>query len=782
MKEFTLLGTTLNYSTQRLNYYSIHSVFLELAQTSWKQFYSDYQKMGSLQKAYEQLPKVIVRLVKSIDSSCEDYIKLQKIYSVGADDVGAGCTSALRELQQIYQERIAEPCEEIEERKNAEVAQREFKKKIKSNDLWDSLGYSAINAVGNLGSSLNASLDASSIYKNSDTLDQFKNAILDYVILAQRATMRLVQENSNIGYDEPDSSEVSKLQKITDNILNGTVPADQQDEMILQVLQGNPRAFELYRLLAVKYGDEDGTLEAMAECFDYPEFAAYKLGLLDKKFDDALSATHTDEQDIFDLKAKIEAYAARLSVNPEKQLARLKAQWDVLDRNLRTVCGKEYKTREEAQNVRDDIAMRNQLAAQYDLSKVNFLDAAQVQRFTEILHALPYKSVDVPEGLPGFVASITRRAVERCSVIESLADPENLPGQLSAAWAQFPIYGKIADKLKFGTDGIAMLQKFANRWAPAADEKLCVCQDISKLLSPGKVLVITSRRLCVILSKDVAQFSLDQIQSIQRQGNGCMIMLKDQPAYQTPFLVNLPDEGMDLYVRLLNDTIEGLKLTGIPREKIYVSIDSEEARAAEPQSLTGLPESVTSADPPATTSDPVPTSTSDSTSSGSGDNKDASSDDRKRLEYAKALAACGGTPDGILAAYEKAKTEHEAADKAYDEELAKNPQARRASKLSAIFLLGAFVGIILIFVVSLPVGIGTIIACLLLFFFFDSREKNSMATSSSAEARQAKLRKENASQAFETCKGYLNAKKAADGSGITPDDVQELVAQLSKEA
>lgn len=59
MKEFTLLGTTLNYSTQRLNYYSIHSVFLELAQTSWKQFYSDYQKMGSLQKAYEQLPKVI---------------------------------------------------------------------------------------------------------------------------------------------------------------------------------------------------------------------------------------------------------------------------------------------------------------------------------------------------------------------------------------------------------------------------------------------------------------------------------------------------------------------------------------------------------------------------------------------------------------------------------------------------------------------------------------------------------------------------------------------------
>lgn len=28
MKEFTLLGTTLHYSTQRMNYYSMHPVFL----------------------------------------------------------------------------------------------------------------------------------------------------------------------------------------------------------------------------------------------------------------------------------------------------------------------------------------------------------------------------------------------------------------------------------------------------------------------------------------------------------------------------------------------------------------------------------------------------------------------------------------------------------------------------------------------------------------------------------------------------------------------------------
>ena len=168
-------------------------------------------------------------MFRRIDSACEDHIKRQDIYSVKANDIRNHCQSALHEIRQVYQERIVAPYQAIDERKKAEAAQREFKKKVKANDLWDNLGYSALNAVGNLGSSLNASLDANSVYKNSDTLDRFKNAILDYTILAEHTTMRLIEENSNIAYDEPNSSEVSKLQNITDNILNGTVPSEKQD-------------------------------------------------------------------------------------------------------------------------------------------------------------------------------------------------------------------------------------------------------------------------------------------------------------------------------------------------------------------------------------------------------------------------------------------------------------------------------------------------------------------------------------------------------------------------
>ena len=105
----------------------------------------------------------------------------------------------------------------------------------------------------------------------------------------------------------PDSEETEKLQKITDNLLKGAIPAEKQDELILCVLQSDPHAFELYDLLVAKHGDEDGTLQDMAECFGYAEFTAHKLDLLDKKFAKALSTTYTEEQDIFDLEKQIKA-------------------------------------------------------------------------------------------------------------------------------------------------------------------------------------------------------------------------------------------------------------------------------------------------------------------------------------------------------------------------------------------------------------------------------------------------------------------------------------------
>src|SRR5699024_6401705 len=144
---------------------------------------------------------------------------------------------------------------------------------------------------------------------------------------------------------------------------------------------------------------------------------------------------------------------------------------------------------------------------------------------------------------------------------------------------------------------------------------------------------------------------------------------------------------MELYVRLLNYTVQGLQLTGIPREQIYVSIDSEEALSADPQPLVEQSISVASHDAATAMPSPAPAATANVITSDTNAKQNASSADKKKVAYAKALAACGGTPEGILSAYESAMAERAAASNAYNEQLTKNPQAKTAHTLSMIFLL-----------------------------------------------------------------------------------------------
>ena len=56
--------------------------------------------------------------------------------------------------------------------------------------------------------------------------------------------------------------------------------------------------------------------------------------------------------------------------------------------------------------------------------------------------------------------------------------------------------------------------------------------------------------------------------------------------------------------------------------------------------------------------------------------------------YAKALAACNGTPEGIQAAYNTAEKEAKAAEDAYSAELKNVPGAKTANIISVIATFG----------------------------------------------------------------------------------------------
>lgn len=767
MEEFVILGTTLHYSIPRMNYFSISVEFNTIAAQAEKQFRDGYKKFGNLKNVYDQFSSLLFDVLAWVDDQALEHIKLQEIYSVSRSEISAAGQSAVIEMKNIYQQRIMDPYEAIQHKKEAEVARREFKKKVKSNDLWDSIGYTALNAVGNMGSSISAGLDADSVYRNEETLRLFIEELRDYVLSVMVITTHLIEKNSNISYDAPSGEEFKRARNLEQNILDGSVPADKCDQMALQVLQVNPRAFALYDFLLDHHGDADHELERMAACFGYKDFMAHKAAVLREVFAVPLSRTYTDEQDVLNLKNQVTGYAAHLGVSPEKELAILDKQWADIDRRLRTANRKEYETREQAQDVRDDLVLRDQKASSYDLKRINFLDGEQMQRLIQCLTDLPYKSADVPQGVPAFVNAITRQAVDRCMAIDTVHAPNDAVKGCEKIWSFSPIYERVTPKMKFGPAGMELLKKYAPQLALDADEPLCLCQDITKLLSSGKLLVITTKKLYVVHAKNIAAFALDDILAITPQNSGCTIQLKEKPSYQTPFLIKLSAGDMEQYIRLLFNTVEALRLRDVPYETIYVPVD--DALSAEPQPLVGLVETSAAA-VPSPKEEPAPVQT--------GSNAAIDYNDDKRLAYAKALVACGGTPEGIQAAFDAAKKEVTAANALYTEALKKNPKAKLYHTITFVGLAGFLIGLIAIFLVSLFTGLVIAALGLVVIGYASDQEKNAMVQSS-AQCQDVQARKEESLSRMKACREYLKAKEEAEEKGITPADVQDLIVQLT---
>lgn len=164
------------------------------------------------------------------------------------------------------------------------------------------------------------------------------------------------------------------------------------------------------------------------------------------------------------------------------------------------------------------------------------------------------------------------------------------------------------------------------------------------------------------------------------------------------------------------------------------------------------------------------------------DSKTAIGDkDDKRLAYAKALVACGGTPEGIQAAFDAAKKEVAEVDALYNEELKKNPKAKLYHNLSFVGLAGFLLGLLAIFLVSLFTGLVIAALGLVLLVYASDQEKKAMVQASK-QSQEVQARKDEAIERMKACRQYRTAKKEAEEKGISPADVQDLVAQLTMQS
>lgn len=229
------------------------------------------------------------------------------------------------------------------------------------------IAHSAANAVGNIGSSINASADKAAIYKKYR--EPLKKALIKDLYNTRNAIRIALQKEAGIICKYVTTSESEKAIAILNNYRLGRIPAEKKKEQIIDALTLNPYNLNSYLSIWEDYGDENGELRKMATYFCIP--LEQQIGEAAEKYGNDLFTRNCGlYEDAFNKKAtaiKIEdqikqtlddllQYCQSRSIPEDSisKIAQCKHLLEEVDIEIRTVRGITYDTRELAENIRKD--------------------------------------------------------------------------------------------------------------------------------------------------------------------------------------------------------------------------------------------------------------------------------------------------------------------------------------------------------------------------------------------------------------------------------------------
>ena len=229
------------------------------------------------------------------------------------------------------------------------------------------MAHSLGNAVGNIGSSIAASSNKSSVYKNSR--EPLKKAIIDASYAARNAIREALRREAHIECEYVSATESKQADVIIENYKQGRISESQKKTQLIKALLLNPYNMNAYLLLWSDYGDESGDLREMADFFDCPlkkvvqkvaeEFSKTLYQKNCAEYENAFNkpaAAIRNEDKIKSTLTKLEEYCVSHNID-EDLLPEIKECRNILvqiDKDIRTVRGVTYETRECANSVEED--------------------------------------------------------------------------------------------------------------------------------------------------------------------------------------------------------------------------------------------------------------------------------------------------------------------------------------------------------------------------------------------------------------------------------------------
>lgn len=372
MNEFHLLGKTLEFPDEVINYAKYYSEFVPLQKEADMQFDSMYEAYGSIENMINGLEDDCCKVIYACASVYISRMVDEGFYELNEDIFFQNYVSKIKSQMDIISvcDWVAGKYIEIENKRQEMEKYRERRKASRGQwhgggfgirgaitgaamagtaNMISGLGHSVVNAIGNMETSATAHREGQKIYKSKETKQRIHNALRNDLYAVFRGYLALLQDKLGLQFKERRPEDASRVDTIISNISKRELNTEEAIDIVVEMFQTDPYNNKLYQYVLERFGDRNLELQKIAEKFAAELLLnSYKQESLRKIISNAEVKTIEDNEKLLDNLSKAVQRNGILKEQSEDYIEKVQNEIDKLKLEARTFQGVVYESEQEA--------------------------------------------------------------------------------------------------------------------------------------------------------------------------------------------------------------------------------------------------------------------------------------------------------------------------------------------------------------------------------------------------------------------------------------------------
>ncbi|MGN0420671.1 MAG: hypothetical protein ACI4E4_09530 [Acetatifactor sp.] len=374
---FDLYGYQLEYGVGLENYNYVrvsNEVFIRKMEKTFENDY--YQEFTNIEGAVDGLRRFVLKYLKEAVNWGIDCLNSNGIHTYSEkrfmDEYGEECLEpaddVIGEMAYRYYSIVAAKEEAAQYRRDRKDSRGRWEGggfglegAIKgamtagAANMASGLAHSAVNAVGNIGSSISASIQKKDLFNNRSYVRKLRDGVAESMRIVYWNILCILRDNSSFAVEIPkcDEDDLQAQRAVIDNIKNGYLKGN--DAILAEcakILQMNPYNVDAYEQFMALCDDPQNKIEEMSVYFGISKCADFKKDKLKKLLEEI---GYFDRETLKQGKEKVLAWAVKYCVDTSKIEECLERVDEQLDKNQREVDGFVYDSIELADKVKHQI-------------------------------------------------------------------------------------------------------------------------------------------------------------------------------------------------------------------------------------------------------------------------------------------------------------------------------------------------------------------------------------------------------------------------------------------